>query len=132
MAHADSASRSAPAAATSAPYSLPESLIAATQKPRALDYLTRGLTSQVYTFDIDRWQQESSAERRELEYQLEQLGAAPLRHGLLVKCVDLDEQPRPHDILREIDILKRVRGSADCRKDLVSGRSASFGQDSAS
>jgi hypothetical protein len=125
MAHSDSASRSAPAAAASSSYSLPESLIAATHKPRALDYLTRGLTSQVYTFDLDRWKQGSSAERKELEYQLGQLGAAPLRHGLLVKCVDLDEQPRPHDILREVNILKRVRGSADHRRDLVSRGSAS-------
>lgn len=124
MAHADTASRSAPAASTSRIYSLPESLVAATHKPRALDYLTRGLTSQIYTFDLDRWQRAPSAERQGLDYELAQLGAAPLRQGLVVKCVDLDEQPRPHDILREIDILKRVKGSADRRRHLVSGMSA--------
>ncbi|PWN23714.1 kinase-like protein [Microstroma glucosiphilum] len=119
MAHIETSAGSSSASGASSSYSLPDSLIAATHKPRALDYLTRGLTSQIYTFDLDKWQQERSAERKYLDVELQHLGAAPLRHGLLVKCVDLDEQPRPHDILREIDILKRLRGSADQRRDLV-------------
>lgn len=105
------------------PQTLPQSVIASSLDPRNLQYLTRGLTSRIYTCSLvardgERAHAEEEEERRRLIDTLHSYRADRTR--LAVKCVDIEEQPRPHDIHKEIRILALLGKGQDDRSQYVS------------
>lgn len=91
-------------------FELPQEVVAATLQPRALQYLTRGLTSNIYTFDLTTL---LSTPQLEARPHLSSLKAHPTK--LAVKCVDIEDQVRPHDVAKEIRILQIASQSDDSR-----------------
>ncbi|CAO1629899.1 unnamed protein product [Sympodiomycopsis kandeliae] len=82
-------------------YHLPASLIQDTFKRSALQYKTRGLTSNIHTYSLSR-----SNDTEQLQLHLRSLRASSSL--LVVKSVDLEEQVRPHDIKLEIQLLSKL------------------------
>lgn len=101
---------------------LPEDLVQATHDHGALKYLTRGLTSTVYTYDLP------SKDFADVRQHLRQLRASPT--VIAIKCVDIDDQARPHDVAKEVALLTRVRDdaqSSEHRGQSLVSRSAMIG-----
>lgn len=86
---------------------LPARLVRDTLRPRALEYLTRGLTSRIYTYALPVG---GGAHTTALTQRLRSYGADEGK--LVVKCVDLEDQGRPHDVQKEVDILTRIHDQA--------------------
>lgn len=78
--------------------------------PSALRYLTRGLTSNIYALDLPPADDDGSLGRR-----LSSLGAST--SSIVVKCVDLEDEAKPHDVLKEVRILQSLAQKGDGMDD---------------
>ncbi|CAO1619259.1 unnamed protein product [Parajaminaea phylloscopi] len=78
---------------------LPSTVIEGSHREGALKYLTRGLTSNLYTYTLP---QGCTA----LSQQLSDLAASA--KCIVVKAVDTEDEAKPHSVLKELDILRRL------------------------
>lgn len=86
------------------PPTLSQDVINDTFKRGALKYKTRGLTSTIHTYTLSDTPAHSI-----LRSELTGLGAESSL--LIVKSVDLEEQPKPHDVLKEVELLRKCNDS---------------------
>lgn len=81
---------------------LPAEVLEASYEPGALKYLTRGLTSNIYSLRL-------SPSDLPLSDKLRKLQASP--GTIVVKAVDTEDEARPHSVLKELLILQRLSSS---------------------
>lgn len=99
---------------------LPQAIIDDSFKRGALKYKTRGLTSSIHTYDLQRAVDQGRvgvSDAQEVQVTLENLSASSSL--LIVKSIDLEEQPKPHDVEKEIQLLCRCNEAGDERAQYV-------------
>lgn len=102
---------------------LPQSLIDASFKRGALKYKTRGLTSSIHTLHVGQGLG-GTPEHADLRARLTALDADPAL--IAVKSVDLEEQPKPHNVEKEARLIRTCNNagrSGDGRGKYVSAQS---------
>lgn len=93
------------ATSTRSGHGLERGVLALADKPGAFRYLTRGLTSSIYALDLP------SEGNEGLKVKLAGYGASS--SCIVVKCVDLEDEARPHSVLKEIRLLQSLWSSDD-------------------